>query len=189
MKKRIGWLNNKPIIQGDKNLKNSNELHIDELSSSNSEGGSGSSKIHYYRFDSNAVANELTSLAYEDDMIIASIQMYCELSQGYIYDGSGDELRGIYYISKAPLINNTWCAHRINALVIFEDAYYGHYPYIIKGDLYSKTNYFIKWVTTQSPEESEMLKNIFGICLKHTTEITEDEFWSMCELPITPLPE
>lgn len=50
MKKRIGWLNNKPIIQGDKNLKNSNELHIDELSSSNSGGGGSEIKHHYYKF-------------------------------------------------------------------------------------------------------------------------------------------
>ena len=189
MKKRIGWLNNKPIIQGDKNLKNSNELHIDELSSSNSRGESGTSKIHYYRFDSNAVAEELISLAYEDDMIIAFIQMYCVLSQGYIYNGSGDDSRGIYYISNTPLIDNIWNAHKIDALVVFEDNYYGDYPYIIKGDLYSKINYFIKYITLQSPEESEMFKNIFDICLKHTTEITEDEFWGMCELPIASLPE
>lgn len=52
MKKRIGWLNNKPIIQGDKNLKNSNELHIDELSSNNSEGGSNVNEdIQYYKID------------------------------------------------------------------------------------------------------------------------------------------
>lgn len=52
MKKRIGWLNNKPIIQGDKNLKNSNELHIDELSSSNSQGGDsnvGDIPCYYYK--------------------------------------------------------------------------------------------------------------------------------------------
>lgn len=51
MKKRIGWLHNKPIIQGDKNLKNSNELHIDELSSSNSQGGgSDLSNIPFYYY-------------------------------------------------------------------------------------------------------------------------------------------
>lgn len=50
MKKRIGWLYNKPIIQGDKNLKTPNELHIDELSS-NSSGEGEESEIKYYKVD------------------------------------------------------------------------------------------------------------------------------------------
>lgn len=49
MKKRIGWLNNKPIIQGDKNLKNSNELHIDELSQNNSQDGGADEELVYYK--------------------------------------------------------------------------------------------------------------------------------------------
>ena len=49
MKKRIGTLYNKPIIEGDINLKTPNEIHKDELSSNNSQGG-GSDKIEYFKF-------------------------------------------------------------------------------------------------------------------------------------------
>ena len=39
MKKRIGNLRGKPIIEGDKNLMTANELHIDSLGKSNNEEG------------------------------------------------------------------------------------------------------------------------------------------------------
>lgn len=43
MKRKIGEIYNKPIIEGDINLKGPNEIHKSELGGSNSEGGGGSS--------------------------------------------------------------------------------------------------------------------------------------------------
>lgn len=39
MKRKIGEIYNKPIIEGDINLKGPNEIHKSELGGSNSEGG------------------------------------------------------------------------------------------------------------------------------------------------------
>lgn len=156
-----------------------------------SSGGSGgTSKIHYYGFDSSAVISEFKSLDTDigDESIIMFLELFCSFASAYIYD-SKDSADGIHYRGFTPRISSMWDAHRVDALVVDEDIYYGQYPYITKGDLHNKINYFIKTMTKESPEDAEMIKTIFDICLKHTTEITEDEFFGMCDLPITPLPE
>lgn len=186
MKKRIGWLHNKPIIQGDKNLKNSNELHIDELSSNNSGGGegSGTSKIHYYRFDSDAAIQEFKNLGANDKYIIMLSSEFCQYSNAYIYSSDGAE--GIHYRGYTPFIASMDMVYNIKALLVDEDIYTGNYPYITKGDLGTKLDYALK---SDSEEEVNMVKPAFDIFLKYTTEITEDEFFGICDLPIAPLPE
>ena len=44
MKRKIGELRNKPIVEGDKNLVTKDEVHIDELKN-NGEGGSGGGEL------------------------------------------------------------------------------------------------------------------------------------------------
>lgn len=51
MKKRIGNLRGKPIIEGDKNLMTPNELHIDSLGKSDNEGGGSDIEYEYYCFE------------------------------------------------------------------------------------------------------------------------------------------
>lgn len=49
MKRRIGFLKGKPIVEGDRNLINNNELHIDKISSgSSNEGDSSTGYVQYY---------------------------------------------------------------------------------------------------------------------------------------------
>lgn len=155
----------------------------------NGTGEGGTSKIHYYRFDNVALINELESLGYGVDMTVRIMAMYCILYNAYIYNATGDDARGMFYKGFTPIIDEMWTAHRVKALLISEDVYTGDYPYITKGDLYTKVNNYIKLAAMESPEETEFVKSVFDICLKHTTEITEDEFFGMCDLPITPLPE
>lgn len=155
----------------------------------NESNGGGKSKICYYRFDSNSVIEELKSLGYNDDIIIGFMYLYCKHANAYIYNDSGNDIKGVYYIGYTPHIISADVAHRIDGLLVFEDNYSGEYPYIIKGNLYTKVNFYLKFISKQAPEEAEMIKRVFDICLKYTTEITENEFWSMCDLPITPLPE
>lgn len=47
MKRRIGILKGKPIIEGDINLKTSNEIHVKQLSGGSGESGGESSNIEY----------------------------------------------------------------------------------------------------------------------------------------------
>lgn len=49
MKKRIGNLRGKPIIEGDKNLMTPNELHIDSLGNSDNEGGGREGSSFYLK--------------------------------------------------------------------------------------------------------------------------------------------
>ena len=153
----------------------------------NGTGEGGASKIHYYRIDNTPMIQELKSLGYEDDFIVSAIYMYCLFSHGYIFND--DDATGRKYISIVPIVEDMWYANRVNGLMVSEDIYFGEYPYISKGDLYTKINNYIKMIAMESPEEAEIVKSVFDICLKHTTEITEDEFFGMCGSPIAPLPE
>lgn len=60
MKRKIGEIYNKPIIEGDINLKTSNEIHKSELSSS---GGSASSDGEYYKFITHDSLNDMKQMA------------------------------------------------------------------------------------------------------------------------------
>lgn len=46
MKRKIGTIYNKPIVEGDINLKSLNEIHRSELSGNNSAGESESNNVH-----------------------------------------------------------------------------------------------------------------------------------------------
>ena len=46
MKSRIGTINKKPIVQGDKNLVTPNEIHVSELKGG---GGQGNTPVEYYK--------------------------------------------------------------------------------------------------------------------------------------------
>ena len=58
MKKRIGSLLGKPIIQGDINLKTNNEIHIKELSAGGGSWGGEASTIEY--LDVSGMADEMS---------------------------------------------------------------------------------------------------------------------------------
>ena len=183
MKRKIGEIYNKPIIEGDINLKTPNEIHKSELS-----GGRNTSKIYYYKIDNDALIQEFESMNLPEDSIIQVLPFLTYPAQGYIYNDSGDDIRGIYYSMGRPIIDSMWDASRVCALLVCEDVYYGDYPYVIKGDLYTKVNYTIEVASVEDPSYAEELKPLIATMLKHTTEITKEEFWNMCKLPITALP-
>lgn len=62
MKKRIGNLRGKPIIEGDKNLMTPNELHIDSLGKSDNEGGGSDIEVepvYYFKYDQSFMPSEI----------------------------------------------------------------------------------------------------------------------------------
>lgn len=151
-------------------------------------GGGNTSKIYYYKIDNDALIQELKSMNLPEDGIIQVLSIFTYPAQGYLYNGSGDDRRGIYYMIGRPIIDSMWDAYRVCALLVCEDVYYGDYPYVIKGDLYTKVNYTIEGASVDDPSFTEELKPLIATMLKHTTEITKEEFWNMCKLPITALP-
>ena len=76
MKKRIGNLRGKPIIEGDKNLMTPNELHIDSLGKSDNEGGGSNIEAEpVYYFNSEA-ANMF-------NMFVSHMKVYDKTKQKY----------------------------------------------------------------------------------------------------------
>lgn len=90
MKQRIGIYNKKVVVAGDKNLAGPNELHIDELSSSNSEGG-GSDKIEYFKFKEpirtldELLKNLMSTVAFENGNI-KGIVPHGSFGAGFVYN-------------------------------------------------------------------------------------------------------
>lgn len=151
--------------------------------------GGNTSKIYYYKLDNDAIIEEFKSIGVAEDVILQILSIVTYLVQGYLYNGTGDDVRGMYYNTGKPIIDSMWNAYRVEALLICEDVYEGlYYPYVTTGDLYTKINYTLKAATLEDPNSVEETKPLIDIILKYTTEITKEEFWNMCELPITSLP-
>lgn len=165
-------------------LTKEDKADIINMSGKSNGGGSGTSKIHYYRFDTDAAIQELKNLGADDEYIIMLSSVFCQYSNAYIYSSDGAD--GIYYRGYTPFIQSMDMVYNVEALLVDEDIYTGNYPYITKGDLGTKLDYALK---SGSEEEVNMVKPAFDIFLKYITEITEDEFFGMCDLPIAPLPE
>ena len=68
MKSRIGTINKKPIVQGDKNLVTPNEIHISELKG----GGQGNVPVEYYK----VVASEGEDLNIARNNVFGMISTY-----------------------------------------------------------------------------------------------------------------
>lgn len=58
-KKRIGTIYGSPIVEGDKNLKTSNEIHVSELGG----GNSGSEKYLYFRWEGDTPPETLMDMS------------------------------------------------------------------------------------------------------------------------------
>ena len=71
MKSRIGTINKKPIVQGDKNLVTPNEIHVSELKG----GGQGNAPVEYYK----VVALEGENL----DDVTAAVPIYIDTVFSY----------------------------------------------------------------------------------------------------------
>ena len=73
MKSRIGTINKKPIVQGDKNLVTPNEIHVSELKG----GGQGNAPVEYYKVvapegenldDVRTNIKQIINIAYSDNL-------------------------------------------------------------------------------------------------------------------------
>ena len=94
MKRKIGEIYNKPIIEGDINLKTPNEIHKSELSG----GGRNTSKIYYYKIDNDALIQEFESMNLPEDGIIQVLTFLTYPAQGYIYTMVLGMIKEVYII-------------------------------------------------------------------------------------------
>lgn len=77
MKSRIGTINKKPIVQGDKNLVTPNEIHVSELKG----GGQGNVPVEYYK----VVAPEGSDLETARNNIFGVISTYLAAQAPNLY--------------------------------------------------------------------------------------------------------
>lgn len=140
-KKKIGEIYNKPIVIGDKNLMNSNEIHIDDLKGS---GGDSSGDLeplifHFhdgtmYSVDFDAANNEVLQVSYP--LSPADIKL---LERGLMLpDTYGKDLQAE---------KKMWCNHPFTVENFYFDEIYesiidsdGNYAYIIEGSDFSEIN-------------------------------------------------
>lgn len=78
MKKRIGFIYNKPIVDGDINLKTNNEIHKSELYKTHSGGGTSNNQYSYYKilnpdfWNLSGESLEMINVVYNIDQILYS---------------------------------------------------------------------------------------------------------------------
>lgn len=71
MKRRIGILKGKPIIEGDINLKTSNEIHVKQLSGGSGESGGEASNIEYLDVSGSEVGKALCCMhSYQNKILV-----------------------------------------------------------------------------------------------------------------------
>lgn len=166
MKKRIGNLRGKPIIEGDKNLMTANELHIDSLGKSDNEGG-GSVRTWYYKWSDQA-SQELKL-----EMIAMGALLYPNmtlLSNGGAFNFHGrsatdDELMACTALKIEDLPT------------YYYDTYYEKNVYIYNGSLWDRIVQFqTKNKNEIDPSAVEAAKQELGVFL---VEITKEEWEAM----------
>lgn len=139
MKKRIGSLKGKPIIEGDINSKNASEIHISELNGCSGSGSGNELKWEYYRIDYEKVPpgndlaviitaySELVNVADSDNVrIIQAPDMYYDKVK---YSKIAGTNKPIYYNEEElgeSVINNNSFIENIKEWLAIDDI-----PYLI----------------------------------------------------------
>lgn len=179
MKKKIGEIYNKPIIDGDINLKTPNEIHKSELIG----GGNSSGKVKewYYKFNIDKLLEDFSDNPsgavfsvgyfsyYVGLMEVGSTEMYIEYQTNITMDSITTEflknIKGAKVVDSIPIfgiINDTT----------------GSYPVYIYGNYWQRilviTKAFAPNVTLEQVKES---------LLPYITEISKEEYEALIEIP------
>lgn len=186
MKRKIGELRNKPIVEGDKNLVTKNETHISELQGSN-EGGSSGVKEYYYLFDANK-AIETSGMSEEDFNSILSSSNGA-IAAMFWYGALNFIVRGQNYHREYVITNQL---HQITSSDVFKKVkaiklYYNINPMeIIKSsDSEFHTEHYN--IIGNLEERYIKQKNISNFDMPnptlYTTPITKEEYEALIDIP------
>lgn len=188
-KRKIGEIYNKPIIEGDINLKTPNEIHKSELS-----GGGGSSvgevKEWYYRIDWDKLSQDNENGTIDSNMLEILFLISIGMSYSAIYPYDLGNAHIAYYDVDLPspllyvdlikdpekLASN---ASKIKAIRIKYDYSYptilNGYITILHGDIYTKMHYGMN--QAMSVNEFKQLID------EYYTEISKEEYEALIERP------
>lgn len=178
-KRKIGEIYNKPIIEGDINLKTPNEIHKSELS-----GGGASScemKEWYYKFNIDKLLEDFSDNPSSAVMLIGYFSYYVGLR------GVGTKEKYIEFQTNITMdsittkfFKNTKGAKVVDSIPIFTVISDGNsdYPAYIYGNYYQRmlllTKVFAPSVTLEQVKES---------LLPYITEISKEEYETLIEMP------
>lgn len=172
MKSRIGTINRKPIVQGDKNLVTPNEIHVSELG-----GGQADIPVEYYKVVVPEGANleevrngVFFTIAYTTDANISSFHI---LVKGTSTSSNHNLFTGLLLESAANLSNQSIHAYSIRAFqtitkVVNDDGTITEIP--------SFNNIF------DAIESIEELAERVPVLKKCLVPITAEEFYNLDDL-------
>ena len=162
-KRKIGEIYNKPIIEGDINLKTPNEIHKSELSGELGGGGaSGEVKVWYYKDVSDNKEMTLFLVSLGVKTILCKYRDYNGVGEGSI-DYIKDEYAYGFYKNYFKLSTLDTC-NSVN--VGFGDDGIDHCYFNPSNDLYGRIDDIAKLMP-----EAEELKNLF-------IEVSKEEYES-----------
>lgn len=167
MKKRIGTIYNKPIIEGDINLKTPNEIHKSELKGGgdNPSGGSVSKYApRYFKIDWNKASKDWKGIityydsnnySYYDRNIVASVKTGFEPN--------------IFIILPYILFEKSGLAH-------YEIIAFSYIPNCIASIQYNDLD---KIKVCSFEETIDILSDKLNLSMEGITEITEEEYYKI----------
>lgn len=170
-KRKIGEIYNKPIVEGDINLKTPNEIHKSELSGGGN-NSSGEVKEWYYRVNIQGIYDAigvedvtvLTMTVFANYVILPDANNNKKFNS-YMYDWS--ELS----VSTTKKILAFTCVSNIPLQASGNDIHY-----LIYGDNFTK----LKHMMTVIGGDYEQIINAVS---PHITEISKEEYESLIEIP------
>lgn len=158
MKRRIGNLRGTPIIEGDKNLKNNNEIHISDLGGGSGSGSTiGDNNFKYYKFDPLLVPNGVnfgeTIYNYDEPQYLITHMRAKLNNERYMYGTFAGVVRYFGKQTQNPYVD----AFAFSPTVLYDSE---------KG-----------WITIKSYENAvELYPDAFPP-IDYVTEITAEEYW------------
>ena len=170
MKRKIGEIYNKPIVEGDINLKTPNEIHKSELFEG---GGASNSEVKewYYRVDVqgiyDAVGEDIEVIGmiiYPNYIIIPGTNTHKKINS-YFWSWKD------FTVSRTKEIVAFSCVSNIPVQTEADDKLYNIY-----GDNFTK----LKYVLSSLGGDYEQIINIIS---PYITEISKEEYESLIDIP------
>ena len=155
-KKRVGTIYGSPIIEGDKNLKTSNEIHVSELGGGGEGNNSGIEDKRYYTGDLLDSSVALRSVIFGTTKAISGYEPYKICSIAEVATGGGN----------------------INVKAIELDFnYFMDYP--ISSDEYFRgtLKQYLEYMSIISTEAAETIKQLYSL-----PTITKEEFYALSKV-------
>lgn len=150
----------------------------------NVEVGGGSEKTYYYKIDTYGFRNEVGRDTVEQRLEVLNIIYYNTI--GYITNERGDDVRGRYYLSGAPNVDNMLTFNGVEGVIVTDAAPFGMMnPLLVYGSIFERVDAYTRIMSKAygDNEDMKVIMSFIHTFLKYFTEITKEEFFAMNDEP------